>query len=64
MTPLLDSFLLQNRRQFFGQSALGLGTAALTTLLNESQARVSSRLFKAKAKRVIYLFQYGGPAQM
>ena len=63
------------RRHFFGQGALGLGTAALATLLanragqGQQSAVVSGGLpdlphFAPKAKRAIYLFMNGGPAQM
>ena len=31
--PLLDARALHTRRQFFGRSALGIGTAALASLL-------------------------------
>jgi len=62
---------LMVRRQFFGRSACGIGTAALATLLGRTTAggidsRHSSPMphFAPKAKRVIYLFQAGGPAQM
>jgi Arylsulfatase A and related enzymes len=59
------------RRQFFSQSLAGLGTAALSSLLSEDLRgqEESSGLpglphFPARAKRVIYLFQYGGPSQI
>lgn len=56
------------RRYFFGRSAAGLGVAALSTLL-PSEAQASGGLpglphFPPTAKRVIYLFQSGGPSQM
>lgn len=42
-----------------------LGAAALSGLLNRSEAAVEGvPHFPAKAKRVIYLFQYGGPSQI
>lgn len=51
-----------NRRQFM-QGAFG--AAALSTLLNEDmQASEALPHFAPKAKRVIYLFQYGGPSQI
>jgi hypothetical protein len=54
----------QSRRYFFGQSAgAGLGTASLATLLNQSTAQADSKI-PARAKRVIYLFQSGGPPQI
>jgi hypothetical protein len=58
------------RRHFFGLHALGLGAAALATLLPKSlRAETYGALpgvphFTPKAKRVIYLFQSGGPSQM
>jgi len=59
------------RRQFFGRSALGIGTAALSTLLAKSGFATTpepvaqhSPHFTPKAKRVIYLFMSGGPSQL
>ena len=56
------------RRHFFGRSATGIGVAALAQLLHGEQARVGGLAgfpnFAPKAKRVIYLFQSGGPSQM
>jgi len=63
------------RRHFFGRSAVGIGAAALGSLLNpgifsalasssEQRFPLSQPHFPAKAKRVIYLFMAGGPAQM
>ena len=56
-----------NRRAFLQNSANGLGIMVLGSLLRGEQA-IGSPLgqahFPPKAKRVIYLFQYGGPAQM
>lgn len=58
------------RRHFFGRSSLGIGTAALSTLLSpDASAKQSEGLpglphFAPKAKRVIHLFQSGGPSQM
>lgn len=55
-----------NRRAFFGRSAAGLGVMALATLLaRDSTASASSAPhFAPRARRIIYLFQSGGPAQM
>ena len=63
-----------SRRYFFGRSAKGLGAAALSTLLAgdgfsaTNRANAPSRdgfpQFRPKAKRVIFLFQHGGPSQM
>ena len=61
------------RRHFFSRSATGLGCMALSSLMlgeGASAASLASRdygplgpHFPAKAKRIIYLFQAGGPAQ-
>jgi hypothetical protein len=64
-----------SRREFFGRFALGMGGAALTTLLNRdagAAAAAAPNPFNGildsphvapKAKRVIYLFMSGGPSQ-
>jgi len=63
------------RRQFFGRSSVALGTAALASLLPPSASAapdeapanrgiLSRPHFAPRAKRVIYLFMHGGPAQM
>jgi hypothetical protein len=76
MNPLHEKRLLVTRRHFFGLASIGLGTAALASLLNrdllvaqETGAGASGGLaglphFPPKAKRVIYLFQSGAPSQM
>ena len=66
------------RRHFFAKSAAGLGSIALASMLSR-QARgevLGQELLKGvpgildqphhtpKAKRVIYLFQSGGPSQL
>lgn len=69
--------LLMTRRHFFGLNGAGLGTAALATLLGKdlladtgaASHDAAGRLpglphFAPKAKRVIWLFQSGGPSQM
>ncbi|MFK8114150.1 MAG: DUF1501 domain-containing protein [Rubripirellula sp.] len=66
--------LLSNRRHFFSRSARGIGAAALGSLLApdaftgtasaESLGRAGIPHFAPKAKRVIYLFQSGGPSQI
>ncbi|MGI8988566.1 MAG: DUF1501 domain-containing protein [Bryobacteraceae bacterium] len=49
-----------NRREFFQKAAGGgLGLAALSSLLGDDGMQLP-----VKAKRVIYLFQSGGPSQM
>ena len=61
-----------DRRQFLTKTSLGLGSLALASLLDPKMvfARgakenpASGLHFAPKAKRVIYLFQSGGPSQM
>ncbi len=65
-----------DRRQFLTKTSLGLGSLALSSLLDPGKLMakmvpgsgvggVSDNLhFVPKAKRVIYLFQSGGPSQM
>jgi hypothetical protein len=71
--PLYANRLHVTRREFFGRTACGIGTAALATLLNgESQAAAGGRFaglsglphFAPKAKRVIYLFMNGAPTHV
>jgi len=59
------------RRQFFGRSGLGLGTAALATLLQSSPAAdatdrgvLGQPHLPPRAKRVIYLCMAGAPSQI
>ena len=59
---MTDPGTLFTRRHFFGRSALGLGTAALSNLFAGGLTGLPH--FPPKAKRVIYLFQSGGPSQM
>lgn len=69
---LSDNPLTMTRRQFFGKSAKGLGGVALASLLNEKCFSAQSPVgglpgfpnFAPKAKRIIYLFQSGGPSQI
>lgn len=57
----LSNLLAGTRRNFFGTAAAGIGTAALSSLLSESAS--ADLHVPATAKRVIYLFQSGAPAQ-
>ncbi len=65
--PLREQDLMMTRRQLFGRTALGLGTAALANLLGpdliaaESGGQTGTH-HAPKAKRVIYLFMSGGPS--
>jgi hypothetical protein len=71
--------LLLTRRHFFAKTSTGLGVAALGTLLandlgaaeiapgaasEANEALPGLPHFAPRAKRVIYLFQSGGPSQM
>lgn len=58
------------RREFFGRTAQGFGSLALASLLpnlafgqDKSSTKSIGTGHVAKAKRIIYLFQAGGPAQ-
>src|SRR5215510_12932211 len=74
MHPLLERQLQLTRRQFFGRAGLGLGTAALATLLGGDRATASPDAgggalpglphFAPKARRVIYLLQNGAPSHV
>ena len=70
----IDELQRVSRRHFFGASAAGIGGVALSSLLDSSFARAAQNLsastsarsplqFPPRIKRVIYLFQAGGPAQ-
>ena len=63
--PSYDALMHATRRHFLGASALGLGALAMRGILGDAQAASSAGRthFPAKAKRVIYLFQAGGPSQ-
>jgi hypothetical protein len=56
------------RRHFFSRTTQGLGAAALWSLLGEGARGAPGSLprvhLPAQAKRIIYLFQSGGPSQM
>jgi hypothetical protein len=74
--PLRTLAALMTRRYFFGRTATGVGIAALAALLGEELHAAAPPIksypdalpglphFKARAKRVIYLFQSGAPSQM
>ncbi len=72
MNPITENQLMVNRRQFFGRSATGIGTAALASLLTRDGLGAPQPggafgglgtlpHFAPKAKRVIYLFMNGAP---
>ncbi|MEL6672005.1 MAG: DUF1501 domain-containing protein [Bacteroidota bacterium] len=66
--------LLMSRRHFLSKAGLGLGAAALASLFpacgpsfGNGESNAAPYLpphFRGKAKRIIYLFQSGGPSQM
>jgi hypothetical protein len=73
--PLLANRLHVTRREFFGRSAAGFGTAALAWLLGRDGLAAVERQptgrglpslphFAPKAKRAIYLFQNGAPTHV
>ena len=71
MNPLTELHTQHTRRAFLGHGTLGLGGIALGSLLNAQAAKrnpiggqAGLPHFAPKAKRVIYLFQSGGPSQM
>lgn len=59
-----DPYAALSRRAFFGKTAAGVGTMALGSLLGREVSAGPAAHFAPKAKRMIYLFQSGGPAQM
>lgn len=67
----LSKTLGLTRREFFGKSAQGFGSLALASLLpgmldlgfQQSPSPLGKFHHAPKAKRIIYLFQAGGPAQ-
>jgi len=80
MSSSIDPIQLAiSRRQFFGRTATGIGTAALASLLNSGAQAADAAAaprgnarpgvlralhVPAKAKRVIYLVMSGGPSQI
>jgi uncharacterized protein (DUF1501 family) len=76
MDPRREYQLMLTRRQLFGRTAAGIGTAALASLLNPrlfaAPATGDSALggvlpvthFAPRAKHVIYLFMSGGPSHI
>ena len=65
--PRIDDFLRINRRHFFKAGATGLGGMALSSMMQPGSAGSlipDLPTFAPKAKRVIYLFQSGGPSHL
>jgi hypothetical protein len=62
--------LAMTRRHFFARNSVGIGTAALASLLSAAETNSNTGglpglpHFAPKAKRVIFLHQSGGPSQM
>ena len=67
-----ETLLGMTRRHFFGRTSTGIGAAALGFLLDRELRADAARPpgleslphFKPSARRIIYLFQSGGPSQM
>ena len=77
MDPLIEHARLLSRRQLLTRTSLGLGAVALSSLINPAlftaaasaattrpAAPFKAPHFAPKAKRVIYLFQSGGPSHI
>ena len=72
MDPIRDYIKLETRRQFFANGALGLGTAALASMIPKQSFGIGDQSiglpelphYAPKAKRAIYLFMAGAPSQM
>src|SRR5262245_248275 len=77
MNPSLDHLHATTRRHFFRRCGVGVGAAALHSLLQtdgygawkpaiDPTQPMSPRapMFPAKAKNVIFLFMAGGPSQL
>jgi hypothetical protein len=78
-SPLLENATHVTRRQLFGSAAQGIGVAALATLLGRDASRAATvdnarsqnsgglvglPHFPARAKRVVVLWQGGGPSHV
>ena len=73
MTTINNFDMQQSRRRFLQTGAAGLGSVALTSMLSAEAATPAPNMmggvlgdghFKARAKRVIYLFMAGAPSQL
>ncbi len=71
----MNPLLLQTRRHFFQDCAVGLGSIALASLLNDGRAKGDAPAlvnplapkkghYAGRAKHVIFLFMAGGPSQL
>jgi len=69
--PIEQARLNMNRRHFFSKASLGLGALTLGSLLGcgkdpkapDLPTVIQNLHVPPKAKRIIYLFQSGGPSQ-
>ena len=68
MDPFRELVSSLSRRQFFSQSRVALGSTAAAMLLRGESAKAAGQHglphLAPRAKRVIFLFQSGGPAQL
>ena len=71
MNPFAENIRRVTRRQLFGHTATGLGAAVLSSLLGGPAHGAAQAAgvpgfpnFPGKAKRVIYLWQGGGPSHI
>jgi hypothetical protein len=77
MFPLEFPHFIHNRRAFLGRASLGIGSLALSSLLNGSSTAAETQQYKgvrpgvtglphqaAKARRVIFLCMAGGPSHL
>lgn len=68
--PILDNIAHVTRRQMFGTTSTGIGLAALASLTGSDAVHAADRglagipHFPAKAKRVVVLWQGGGPSHV
>ncbi len=66
MNPFFERDLRLTRREFFGTTATGLGSVALASMLSKTSLLQVPGVphVKAKAKRVVVLWQGGAPSQV
>ncbi|MFO1078587.1 MAG: DUF1501 domain-containing protein [Planctomycetota bacterium] len=65
MNPFVDPVLEMTRRAVLGHAGLGLGAAALSSLLGDGEpAGGRAPHFAPRARRVVYLFQNGAPSHV
>ncbi len=67
--PIKDALKREQRRYFLSRAGSGVGVAALASLLSKDSVAEDSGIrsfpsFPPKVKRIIYLFQSGGPSQL